>query len=615
MSFKVSEHVSWVGKIDWELRKFHGEELSTHRGSSYNSYLIKDEKTALLDTVWGPYTKEFMDNLKKEIDLSKIDYIIVNHGESDHTGALSELLREIPGTPVYCTAAAVKSLKGQYHQDWNFQIVKTGDKLNLGSTELIFVEAPMLHWPDSMFCYLTGDNILFSNDAFGQHYASELMYNDLVDQDELYFEAIKYYANIVTPFNKLVVKKINEVVSFNLPVNMICPSHGIIWRKDPLQIVNKYMEWAQDYQENQITIIYDTMWSGTRRMAEAIAEGIKSADSKVMVKLYNLARTDRNDVITEIFKSKAILLGSPTINKGILSSIAAMLEEIKGLSFKNKKAAAFGTYGWSGESVGLLTAGLTDAGFTVVNEGLKAFWNPDSEARENCFSFGKAFAAGLGTGSAAGNAETPSGKQWRCEVCGYIHNGDTPPDTCPLCGVDSSYFVLVTETGIETAPEAPPVKQEIPAGVKPALFKISYGLFVITSANGDKINGQCANTAFQITSEPATVAIGINKNNYTHEFIEASGVVGISILGKQGHDLVRRFGYSSGRNTEKFAGVNYKYGANGAPILEDCVAYLEGKVTNKMDCGTHTLFLVEVTNGEVKSDAESMTYEYFRATK
>jgi len=221
------------------------------------------------------------------------------------------------------------------------------------------------------------------------------MFNDLVDQDELYGEAVKYYANILTPFSKLVEKKINEVVSFDLPVSMICPSHGIIWRKDPLQIVNKYMQWAQDYQENQITIVYDTMWNGTRMMAEEIARGIKSADSQVTVKVFNSARSDRSDIITEIFKSKAILMGSPTINKGLLSSIGGIKEEIKGLSFKNKRAAAFGSYGWSGESVKLLTAALSEAGFNVLNEGIKEFWFPDSEARENCFRFGETFARGF----------------------------------------------------------------------------------------------------------------------------------------------------------------------------------------------------------------------------
>ena len=282
MSRKITDKVTWVGKIDWELKRFHGEELSTHRGSTYNAYLIRDEKTVLIDTVWKPYEKEFVENLKKEIDLKEIDYIVINHGEIDHSGALEALLNEIPDTPVYCTANAVKSLKGHYHKDWNFVQVKTGDTLDIGESKLIFVEARMLHWPDSMFTYMTGENILFSNDAFGQHYAAEKLFNDKVDNDELYYEAMKYYANILTPFSGFVKKKIYELLDMNLSINMICTSHGVIWKDNPLQIVNKYLEWANDYQENQITIVYDTMWNGTRRMAEAIAEGIREADSSVV---------------------------------------------------------------------------------------------------------------------------------------------------------------------------------------------------------------------------------------------------------------------------------------------------------------------------------------------
>lgn len=389
MSFKIKENITWVGKIDWELRKFHGEEYSTHRGSSYNSYLVKDEKTALIDTVWGRFSGEFVENLKKDIALEKIDFVIANHAESDHSGALPELMRHIPDTPIYCTKNGVNSLKGHYHQDWNFHVVKTGDKLSLGAKELIFIEAQMLHWPDSMMSYLTKDNILFSNDAFGQHIASELMYNDLVDKAELFQEAVKYYANILTPFSAFVDKKIKEVLALKVPVDMICPSHGVIWRKDPLQIAEKYLQWANSYVENQITIAYDSMWDGTRRMAEAIAKGITQEDQTVNVKLFNIARSDKNDLITEIFKSKAVLIGSPTINKGILSAVAAILEEMKGLKFMNKKAAAFGCYGWSGEAVKIISQHLSSAGFAVVDEGLRAMWIPDAKAMEMCVEYGK----------------------------------------------------------------------------------------------------------------------------------------------------------------------------------------------------------------------------------
>jgi anaerobic nitric oxide reductase flavorubredoxin len=353
------------------------------------------KKTVLIDTVWLPFAKEFIDNLQRTTDLHKIDAIVINHAEIDHSGALPELMKLIPDTPIYCTANAIKSLKGHYHKDWNFNIVKTGDKLSLGSKELIFIEAPMLHWPDSMFCYLTGDNILFSNDAFGQHYASELMFNDLVDPSELYQESIKYYANILTPFSKLVERKIQEVVGFGLPVDMICPSHGIMWRDRPLQIVEQYLKWAANYQENQITVVYDTMWNGTRRIAEEIAKGIKDVDDGVVVKIYNCARSDKNDIITEIFKSKAVLFGSPTVNRGVLSSVAGIMEEIKGLGFKNKKAATFGSYGWSGESTKLLSEKLRESGFMLVNDGISELWSPDEDQLQRCFVYGRTFVGDL----------------------------------------------------------------------------------------------------------------------------------------------------------------------------------------------------------------------------
>lgn len=393
MKVHVKNNVYWVGKTDWDLRKFHGDEYSTHKGSTYNSYLVKEEKTVLIDTVWKPYAREYVENLMQEIDLKKIDYIISNHAEVDHSGALTELMQHVPDTPIYCTANGVKTIRGMYHnKDWDLRVVKTGDKLSLGSKELIFIEAPMLHWPDSMMCYLTDDNILFSNDAFGQHYASEYLFNDLVDQNELLVECMKYYANILTPFSPMVTRKIQEVLAFNLPVDYICTSHGIIWRDNPGQIINLYLDWANNYQENQITVVYDSMWENTRIMADNIIQGIKEADSTVNIKMYNIAHSDKNDVITEIFKSKGVLFGSSTINSGILSGMAGLLEEVKGLKFKKKKGASFGSYGWSGESVKVLNDLAVQSGFELANEGLKVLWTPDEDGKQQCVEFGKTFA-------------------------------------------------------------------------------------------------------------------------------------------------------------------------------------------------------------------------------
>ena len=391
----VKNNVSWVGKVDWELRTFHGEELSTHRGSSYNSYLLEEEKTVLIDTVWLPFAEEFVTSLAAEIDLNKIDYIVVNHGEVDHSGSLPALMKRIPQTPIYCTANAVKSLKGQYHQDWNFRVVKTGDQLDVGNgKKLIFVEMAMLHWPDSMATFLTQDNVLFSNDAFGQHYATEMLFNDLVDSCELYGEAIKYYANILTPFSAMLRKKLAEIAALNLTIDIIATSHGALWRQNPLQIVEKYAQWANDYQENQITILYDTMWNGTKTMAERIAEGIALADPAVVVKMFNVAKTDDNDLITEVFKSKTVVVGSPTVSNSVLHSTAGIIHLMKELKFRNKKAAAFGCYGWSGEGVKVLNELLTGAGFTLIGDGMRNLWNPDAAAQQAAVEYGKVIAKG-----------------------------------------------------------------------------------------------------------------------------------------------------------------------------------------------------------------------------
>jgi len=390
----IKNNVNWIGKIDWELRDFHGRELSTHSGSSYNSYLVEEEKTVLIDTVWTPYAEEYIKNLKSEIDINTIDYIVINHGEPDHSGALPHLMALIPDTPIYCTANAVKSLKGQYGGDnWHFNVVKTGDTLELGNgKQLVFVEMTMLHWPDSMAAYMTGDNILFSNDAFGQHYATETLFNDLADPCVLNQEAMKYYANILNPFNPILKRKLNEILAMNLEIDIIATSHGVIWRENPLQIVQKYQEWCEDYQENQITIIYDTMWNGTRRVAEKIAEGVRDTDPSVTVKIFNISNTDENDLATEIFKSKAIAMGSPTVSNSVLRSLAGIIHYMKELKFKKKKAAAFGCYGWSGESPAELSRLLEEAKFEIVAEPLRINWKMNDDGEAEAYALGKQLA-------------------------------------------------------------------------------------------------------------------------------------------------------------------------------------------------------------------------------
>jgi len=393
MHIKIKNNVRWVGQIDTELRQFHGSDFSTHKGSSYNAYLVQEEKTVLIDTVWKPFADKFVKNLATEVDLNKIDAIVVNHGEVDHSGALPALMELIPETPIYCTAKAIDSLKGQYHKDWDFHVVKTGDSLDVGNGKsLVFVEMTMLHWPDSMATYLTKDNILFSNDAFGQHYASNTMFNDAADQCELFEEALKYYANILTPYSPFLKRKLTEILAMNLTIDIIAPSHGVIWRDNPMQIVEKYAAWCDAYQENQITIAYDTMWEGTRTLADTIAAGIHEQDPDVAIRVFNIAKTDKNDIMSEVFKSKMLVLGSPTVGNDMLDSVAGFLHFLKELKMKNKKASSFGCFGWTGEAPLKIKEALEKAGLTYVGEPLRNKWNPDAEGLLLAKEFGKRLA-------------------------------------------------------------------------------------------------------------------------------------------------------------------------------------------------------------------------------
>jgi len=387
MVMEVKSGIWWVGIVDWGLKHFHGFELSTHRGSSYNSYLVVDEKIALLDTVWGRFTNEFIENIREVVDPSKIDYIVAQHAEPDHSGSLAAVMDLCPNATLVASPRGAASIPGHYHKPWNFHVVKTGDRISLGSCDLQFVEAPMLHWPDSLFTYVSGKGALMPNDAFGQHYATCLRFNDQVDQVELWEEALKYYANILTPFSEMVLRKIDELLALDLPVDMICPSHGVIWRKDPLQIVKAYQEWARQVPRDSAVVLFDTMWEGTRRMAEAVGDGL--AQEGVPFVLCHMGNADRNDVVTKIFEAKAVIVGSPTVNRGLLPTIMPIMEELKGLRFKNKIGAAFGTYGWSGESLPIIEKHLQECGIPLVSRGVKAQWVPSAEDMQQCVALGR----------------------------------------------------------------------------------------------------------------------------------------------------------------------------------------------------------------------------------
>jgi flavorubredoxin len=390
---EIKKGIYWVGAIDWNVRSFHGHTYNTAKGATYNSYLIVDEKIALVDTVYGPFADELTGNIRAIVPPENIDYVIANHVEIDHSGAMPAVMELCPKAKVLGTAKCKEGLYRYYYKDWDFQVVKTGDKLSLGKKTLTFLEAPMLHWPDSMFTYCPEETLLMPNDAFGQHYASSERFDDEVDHCALVDEAAKYYANILWPLSSLVLKKIEEVQRLKIPISMIAPSHGIIWRKDPGKILSSYVAWAKNTTTRKAVIAYETMWGSTAKMADAILKGL--ADSGVSVRLFDVNSSDRTEVIKEMLDAKLFLIGSSTHDNDMLPAIAGFLEFLNGLKPKGRLGAAFGSYGWAGGAVGNIERILKEAGVESAAPSLSARFAPDEDELKRCYAFGAELARKL----------------------------------------------------------------------------------------------------------------------------------------------------------------------------------------------------------------------------
>ena len=385
----LAEGINWVGVVDWNIRDFHG--YVTQRGSTYNAYLIRDEKVALVDTVKHTFSNELLRNICELVDPAKIDYIIVNHVEMDHSSSLPLIAKYAKNATIIASPRGKDAIIEHYGADFCIETVKTGDQLKLGKRTLQFVEAPMLHWPDSMFTYVVEDKILMPNDAFGQHLASSERFDDEVDPHVLMEEATIYYANILMPFAPLIARKLEEVTQMGIPIDMIAPSHGIIWRSDPSKIIKAYSDWSAGVSKNKVVIVFDTMWGSTDKMARAILEGAASQGADV--KLLKLRAANRTEAMTEILDAKAVIVGSPTLNNGMFPTIGSFLTYAMGLKPKGKLWAFFGSYGWGGGAVRGMTEMAQKAGFQVHEQSVEVKYIPDQEDLKKCFEFGQQIAA------------------------------------------------------------------------------------------------------------------------------------------------------------------------------------------------------------------------------
>ncbi|MHA1270651.1 MAG: FprA family A-type flavoprotein [Candidatus Helarchaeota archaeon] len=390
MKIEIKDNIYYVGVHDWNLRNFHG--YSTHRGSTYNSYLIIDDKVALIDQVKRPFTEKYIENIKEIIDLKKIDYLVCNHLEGDHSQSLVVLAEEAPNAQIITSERGKPGFLRMYKKNWDIKAVKEGDSINLGKRKLTFVPVPMVHWPDSMVTYCTPDNILFSNDAFGQHIARSKIFDDENDLNKIMDEAKKYYANIVMHVSSIITKVLKKVTEeLKLELKMICPSHGVIWRSNVDKILEKYVYWAGRETEEKILVIYDTMWHSTEKMALAIVEGIRLEG--VEVKIYNLSATDKSDIIKEVLDSRGLAIGTPTLNNGMFPTVGGFLTYLKGLRPPAKVAGAFGSYGWSPKGgVEEVMKELENARIPEIIPPIKSQFIPDPEELKDCIDWGRRLA-------------------------------------------------------------------------------------------------------------------------------------------------------------------------------------------------------------------------------
>jgi len=383
---ELAKGIYSVGAIDWDVRDFHG--YSTYRGTTYNAFLIVDKKVTLFDTVKRSHLDELLRNIREIIDPAKIDYLVVNHVEMDHSGSLPEMMEIIKPEKLICSPMGQKAILEHFHrEDWPYEVVKTGSEISLGKRTVQFLETRMLHWPDSMFSFIKEDGILFSSDAFGQHFASSERFDDEVDLSVVMQESAKYYANILYLYAPLIRKLLAKVAEIGLNIKMIAPDHGIVWRTQQSKILEAYDKWSRNEAEKKVLVIYDSMWHSTEKMADSISTGLQQTG--VSVNMINLMVHHRSDVMTQVLGAKALVIGSSTLNNGLLPRMAGFLMYMRGLKPANKFGASFGSYGWSGEAVGLINTALEDMKIELIEEGLRLKYVPDEHKLQECEEMGK----------------------------------------------------------------------------------------------------------------------------------------------------------------------------------------------------------------------------------
>lgn len=557
---RITEDMYWVGGSDRRLALFENV-YPIPNGVSYNSYLVLDEQTVLFDTVDKSVSEVFFENIAHLLDGRKLDYLVVNHMEPDHCATLSELVLRYPDVKIVTNAKALNMIRNYFTFDIDSRvtIVKENDTLTTGRHTFAFVMAPMVHWPEVMVSYDTTDKVLFSADAFGTFGAI----NGNIFADEVNFEteclddARRYYTNIVGKYGTQVQALLKKAAG--LDIQMLCPLHGPVWRRDIGWFIEKYQLWSTyTPEEDGVVIAYASVYGHTENAANIIAS--KLADAGVRnVKMYDVSVTHPSVIVSEAFRVSHLVFASTTYNAGIFVNMENALHDVVAHNIQNRTIAIVENGSWAPTSGGLMRELLGRLKNTTILENT------------------------LTLKSALKDSQMPE--------------------------LDDLVAAIV-----DTLPKAEVIEHKASEAVEPnAMFKLSYGLFVLTAKDGDKDNGCIINTASQLTSNPNRITIAVNKGNYTHDMILKTGVFNVSVLTQDApFDIFKYYGFQSGRDVDKFPGSGFPRAKNGLIFITGCTnAFMSGRVVEAHDYGTHTLFVADVTEAQVLSSAPSVTYAYY----
>jgi len=494
-AFRITDDVYWVGAIDWEVRNFHG--YLTSKGTTYNAFLVLADKVTLIDTVKAPFRDEMFSRIASVIDPHKIDYIVSNHSEMDHTGSLPQTVHIVKPEKIFASRMGQRALASHFpDMTQSITVVGDGDTIDLGGKKISFVETKMCHWPDSMVSYLHDDGIMFSQDAFGMHLASYERFADELDPKVLNEEAAKYYANILLHLSPFIDKTLDKIDSLGLDINMVAPDHGPIWRRDEdiAGIMNSYAHWSKQEPTNKAVILYDTMWQSSSKMARAIGEGLSSGGAEV--KLLAMGSAHRSDVATELLDAGAIVVGSPTINNGLFPTLADVMCYIKGLKPKNLIGAAFGSFGWSGEAPRQLHEMLEDMGVDTISGPLRVNYVPDETALQQCQD--------LGMRVAEANKARLTGEAVPAEK-------ESPPPS-------KQKFKIDINSGMR--------ELTVTSGDSVFVALQKHEIFLPTICGGQGMCGQCKLTVFEGGSEITPA----ERQHLTHAQLEAGLRLGCQVI-------------------------------------------------------------------------------------